>query len=233
MTPATSFLTLDAPLILASRSPRRIALLRELGLPFEVFPSDVQEQLTPGERPDVLAMEAARLKAEDVARRFPDRLVLGADTVVYLDDRMQCGGAARCAPAGFVLLGKPADRTEARAMLRALRNRWHGVVTGLCLTVPGRVAETAVEATRVRMSDFSDEELERYLATDEPLDKAGAYGIQGEAARLIEAIDGDYYNVVGLPLRLFLAMLGHWVAADGLVIPPLPERFAKPADQPD
>jgi septum formation protein len=227
MKPETSFSKLDQPLILASRSPRRIALLRQLGLPFEVLPSKVDEGLAQGERPDLLAMNAARLKAEDVARRFPGRLVLGADTVVYLDQPVQCEGAACCAPtADFVLLGKPCDRAEARAMLRALRNRWHSVVTGLCLIGCGAPALTAAETTRVRMANFSDDELECYLATGEPLDKAGAYGIQGEAARLIEAIEGDYFNVVGLPLRLLLSLLNRWIAVDQLTIPPAPERFA-------
>jgi len=212
MKPKAVFLISDKPLILASRSPRRIALLRRLNLPFEVFPSEVEEQLEQGQRPDLLAMKAAQLKAENAAGRFPDRLVLGADTIVYLDDR---------------ILGKPSDRAEARAMLRALRNRWHGVVTGLCLIAPGRLVQTAVETTRVRMADFSEEDLDRYLATDEPLDKAGAYGIQGEAAQLIETISGDYFNVVGLPLQLFLSLLSRWAAVDQFTLPPVPERFAK------
>jgi septum formation protein len=200
-------------LILASRSPRRISLLRELGLSFEVCPSDVEEELARTDRPDLLAMDVARRKAEDVARRFPDRLVLGADTIVCLGDRV---------------LGKPAGRDEAREMLRSLRTRWHLVVTGLCLTGPDSPPWTAAETTRVRMSDFSDEELERYLATDEPMDKAGAYAIQGAAACFVEAIDGDYFNVVGLPLALLLRGLAPYVPVDGLVIPRPPARFAAP-----
>jgi len=198
-------------LILASRSPRRIALLRELGLPFEVCPSDVEEELAHTDRPDRLAMNVARRKAEDVARRFPGRLVLGADTIVCL---------------GECVLGKPVNRDDAREMLRSLRARWHVVITGLCLVGAGSPPWTAAETTRVTMRDFSDEELERYVASDEPMDKAGAYAIQGEAARLIEAIDGDYFNVVGLPLALLARGLAQCISVDGLVIPSPPPRFA-------
>jgi septum formation protein len=234
----------EKPLILASRSPRRAALLRELGLPFEVFPSEADERLAEGERPDVLAMNAARLKAEDVARRFPGRLVLGADTIVYLEAEAQgeagnaaSGGTARrgaacCAPMGFTILGKPADLAEARAMLHTLRGRWHGVVTGLCLVGADNSVATAAETTRVRMADFSDGDLECYVAGGEPLDKAGAYGIQGGAAELIEGIEGDYYNVVGLPLELLVRLLSRWMAVDPLTLPQTPERFSKsPARQ--
>jgi len=199
-------------IVLASRSPRRIALLREIGLPFDVWPSDVVEDLTAAKPHDLLAIEAARLKAQDVARGFPDRIILGADTIVCLGARV---------------LGKPRDRDAAREMLRSLRARWHVVVSGLCIVAPGGDAPwTAAESTRVRMRDFSDEELDRYLATDEPLDKAGAYAIQGQAARLVEAIDGDYFNVVGLPLSLLLRGLSRYLAVEGLAIPSPPAPFA-------
>jgi len=217
----------DKPLILASRSPRRIALLRELGLPFEAVSSDADERAAQGDCPDVLAMDAARLKAEDVAGRFPDRLVLGADTVVYLDRQEPGECAADRPPANFTILGKPADPAEARAMLVALRNRRHGVVTGLCLIAPDRSVRTAAETTRVWMCDFSDGELDIYLASGEPLDKAGAYGIQGGAAALIEEIEGDYFNVVGLPLSLLVSLLRPWCAVDSLRIPPVPSQFAR------
>jgi len=202
----------DKPLVLASRSPRRIALLNRLGLAFEVCPSEVDERAAEGEPPEVRAIAVARAKAQEVAQRFAERLVLGADTIVCLGDRV---------------LGKPSNRAEAGAMLRALRGRWHKVITGLCLIAPGHPVWTASDKTRVRMADFSDAELERYLATAEPLDKAGAYAIQGDAGRFVEAIDGDYYNVVGLPLALLLRGLARYVAVDCVTIPPPPERFAQ------
>jgi septum formation protein len=201
-------------------------LLRELGLPFEAVSSNADERAAQGGRPDLLAMDAARLKAEEVAGRLPNRLVLGADTVVYLDRQEQGECTADRPPANFTILGKPADPTEARAMLVALRNLRHGVVTGLCLIAPDRSVRTAAETTRVRMRDFSGEELERYLASGEPLDKAGAYGIQGAAAALIREIEGDYFNVVGLPLRLLVSLLRPWRAVDSLRIPPVPSQFA-------
>lgn len=200
------------PLILASRSPRRTELLRLLGLRFEVQPSRANEGAVFGESSEQRAIAAAHLKADEVSRRFPDRLVLGADTIVCLGDRV---------------LGKPRDRAEARRMLLALRGRWHVVVTGLCLIAPGRWTWTAAESTRVKMADFCDDDLEQYLATDEPLDKAGGYAIQGDAARFVEAIDGDYYNVVGLPLALLLEGLSRYMDTKGLVIPPPPGRFAR------
>jgi septum formation protein len=111
-------------------------------------------------------------------------------------------------------------------MLLTLRKRWHRVITGLCLMAPGGEQWTATETTRVRMGAFATADLEEYLSTDEPLDKAGAYAIQGEAARFVEAIEGDYYNVVGLPLVLLLRGLSRYVAVDSLTIPDPPERFA-------
>jgi septum formation protein len=209
------------PLILASRSPRRIALLEQLGLEFEVVPSEVEEPSDEVQPAAFRAILAAQLKAEAVAGRFPDRLVLGADTIVCLGDRV---------------LGKPRSRAQAGRMLLTLRKRWHRVITGLCLMAPGGEQWTATETTRVRMGAFSSAELEHYLCTDEPLDKAGAYAIQGEAARWVEAIEGDYYNVVGLPLALLLRGLGRYRPVDSLAIPDPPERFAasssRDGDQP-
>jgi len=200
----------NAPLILASRSPRRIELLRRIGLPFEVCPSDVDERAARGRRPDQKAVAAAQMKAQDIARDRPDRIVLGADTIVCLGDR---------------ILGKPGDAGEARAMLRALRGRWHTVVTGLCLVAPGRPPWTAAEHTRVRMADFSDADRDDYIATGEPFDKAGGYAIQGDAARLVASVDGDYYNVVGLPLDLLLTGLSLFLDVATFTVPPPPARF--------
>jgi septum formation protein len=178
-------------LILASASPRRRELLARLGLPFEVRPSAIAESLEPGIPAPALATALARAKARDVADRLRaagegPALVLGADTLVVLDGRP---------------LGKPATRDEARAMLRALRGRSHEVVTAVALLdVPGgrEAAETVL--SRVRMRPYTDREIDAYVATGEPDDKAGAYAVQGAGGRLVSHIEGCYTNVVGLPL---------------------------------
>ncbi|MCX8038046.1 MAG: Maf family protein [Candidatus Sumerlaeia bacterium] len=206
---------MTAPLVLASRSPRRIELLRALGLNFDVVPSAVEEHIIPGLSHDELAIETARQKAEDVARQFPRRIVLGADTIVCLDD---------------AILGKPADPADARRILRTLRGREHRVITGLCIIGPDQPVWTAAEITRVRMHHFSDEALERYVAGGEPMDKAGAYGIQGGAADFIASLVGDYFNVVGLPLSLLLEGLSRFMPTEALHIPAAPPRFASSAD---
>jgi septum formation protein len=182
---------LRVPLVLASASPRRAALLRGLGVVFEPMPSDAAEVWPPAATPAEAVESIADAKAEAVADARPDDdvLVLGADTVVVLDGRV---------------LGKPADRSEAQRMLRALSGATHQVYTGISLRHPaaGRV-ETAHEVTRVTFGALSDAEIARYVATESPLDKAGAYGIQDDhGALFVERIEGDYYNVVGLPLRL-------------------------------
>ncbi len=206
---------MTAPLVLASRSPRRIELLRAIHLSFEVVPSAVEEHIIPGLSHEALAIETARQKAEDVARRFPNRIILGADTIVCLDD---------------TILGKPADADDARRMLRALRGREHRVITGLCIIAPRKPTWAAAEITRVRMTRFSDEALERYVASGEPMDKAGAYGIQGGAADFIAAIVGDYFNVVGLPLDLLIKGLSRFMPTAALRVPNPPARFAPAAD---
>jgi len=198
------------PLILASRSPRRIALLRRLGLPFEPRPSEADETIAPGKPPEEQAVEVAKRKAEAVSGPHGDRIIVAADTIVCL---------------GGWVLGKPRDAAEAREMLRGLARRWHRVVTGLCIIAPGSTW-TGAETTRVKMADLSDAEIEEYAATGEPLDKAGGYAIQGEAARMVETIEGDYYNVVGLPLALLLRGLGRYVEVDGIALPPPPPRFS-------
>ncbi len=192
--------TSSAPrLVLASTSPRRHLLLREAGIPFEaVAPRDVAEDLPPDEPPTELVRRHALTKARSVAADYAERLILGADTVVVLDGRV---------------FGKPADEAEARAMLAALQGRTHTVYTGLALVDgPSRREEAEVEATAVTMRALSAEEIGRYVATGEPRDKAGAYAVQGRGSLLVERVDGDYFNVVGLPLyRLsrMLAALGY------------------------
>jgi len=183
----------DEPLILASASPRRRELLRLLGLPFEVVPSAFEEP-APASHPDpeALARELALAKARDVARNHPRRWVLGADTVVWLGDR---------------LLGKPADASEAAAMLAALVGRTHRVTTGLALLRRGGPELTAHATTEVTFRPLTPREVAAYVATGEPYDKAGGYGIQGHGALLVEGVRGDYPNVVGLPLVPLLRLL--------------------------
>ncbi len=197
------------PLILASASPRRAELLRQAGIPFLAVPSRIRETFPRNSRPGGLETGLALSKAREVAARLKRRdpgfssWVLGADTVVWLGERP---------------LAKPRDFTEARAMLRGLSGRAHRVVTGLALLGPGREGpRLAAEATRVRFRKLSEGEIRDYVATGEPLDKAGAYGIQGRAGAFVSRIEGCYFNVVGLPLARLSAML----EAEGRQSPPL------------
>ncbi len=174
--------------ILASASPRRRELLKQLGLPFEVLPSEADENIAK-DTPEALVEELSRRKALDVAKRVREHsLVLGADTVVAL---------------GNTVLGKPGTPARAMEMLRLLSGKEHRVLTGVTLTESeeGRVIRqnSFVQSTRVFLYDLSDEEIQAYVQTGEPMDKAGAYGIQGGFARFVREIRGDYNNVVGLP----------------------------------
>lgn len=177
--------------VLASRSPRRRQLLAALGLNFAVDAADVDETPIPGEAPEVLVCRLCREKAAAVATRHPGEVVLAADTLVVLD------GA---------LLGKPANPLEAVAMLSALRDRIHVVYTAVCVMRDGQV-ETRVSATDVKMRAYSDAEIEAYVETGDPLDKAGAYGIQDPQFAPVEAWDGCYSAVMGLPMALAAEML--------------------------
>lgn len=182
-------------LILASASPRREELLRQLGLPFTVVPSELPEELPPGP-PGESVRALALAKARAVAGRLGSGVVLGADTVVVL------GGA---------IFGKPADPKDARRMLRELRGQTHEVVTGVGLVeAPARREASAVVVTRVRMGRYADDEIDAYLATGEPYDKAGAYAVQGAGSRLVAHVDGCYTNVVGLPLSTTRRLLAEW-----------------------
>lgn len=187
-------------LILASASPRRRELLVRAGFEFEVRPSMIPEFPAPGESPEAFARRAAREKALDVAARAePGTLVLGADTVVALGDEM---------------LGKPGRAAEAAQMLRRLSGRTHRVTTAVCLVrAPDHVEAQAEEITAVTFRRLSNAEIEEYVATDEPFDKAGGYGIQGHASKFVERIEGDYSNVVGLPVALVAEMLRRFLAA--------------------
>ena len=185
-------------LILASASPRRAELLRNAGIEFRVDPAHVVEEREPGEAAVAFARRLACDKARAVAARHPDGFVLGADTIVCVQDRV---------------LGKPADAADAFAMLRLLSGRWHEVTTGICLIAPerkivaNRPEHVAHETTRVQFSALSDDDIRAYIAGGEPMDKAGAYAIQGLASRWITRIEGDYGNVVGLPVALLWKML--------------------------
>jgi len=184
----------EPPLLLASTSPRRHFLLREAGIPFDaIAPKDVAEDFPPGEPPQELVVRHALTKARSVAPDHPRRLILGADTVVVLDKK---------------IYGKPADEAEARSMLSQLQGQTHTVYTGLALVDGSSGREVArAEATAVTMRPLSPDEIATYVATGEPLDKAGAYAVQGRGSLLVERVDGDYFNVVGLPLYRLSKML--------------------------
>lgn len=183
-------------LVLASASPRRQELLRQLGIPFDVVPSDLPEEWPPtgSARDAVTALALAKARA--VCRRLGAALVLGADTAVVLDRQV---------------FGKPESAEDARRMLRALRGREHEVITGVALVeaASGREAAAAV-VSRVRMRDYGEAEIEAYVASGEPFDKAGAYAIQGAGSALVEDVRGCYTNVVGLPLTTTRRMLEAW-----------------------
>jgi len=184
-------------LILASTSPRRAEILRLVGWPFEKYAVPIDESRRSGEGPVAYVERLALEKAEAAAGQLLTRVVLGADTVVVVEDD---------------LLGKPVDENDARRMLRQLSGRWHEVVTGVALvrlgaTGNGATRRVAHERTKVRFAAMSADEIEWYVASGEPMDKAGAYAIQGKAALFIEEIQGDYLNIVGLPVRLLYRMM--------------------------
>lgn len=181
---------------LASASPRRADILNQIGLNFTRIVAAVPEVRETALPPDALAAALARTKAEAVAAKVADGLVIGADTIVVCDGRV---------------LGKPADLTEAAEMLRTLSGRRHEVITGLAVfKVAGRIivdCRVDIESTMVYFRQLEEREIKAYLRTGEPLDKAGAYGIQGKGALLVQRIEGCYFNVVGLPVGLLARML--------------------------
>jgi len=178
-------------LILASASPRRRELLAQAGLAFEVVPAHIDESRRASEVPTAYVQRLALEKARAIHALHPDAFVLGADTTVEIDGHA---------------LEKPTDRADADRMLRALSGRTHHVHTGLALLSP-HAKRTHLETTSVTFATIDETELEYYLDSDEPYDKAGAYGIQGYAARWIPRIDGDYFNVMGLPLAATVRLL--------------------------
>jgi len=188
-------------LVLASTSPRRYQILALLGLPFLMVPPASREVLSGARPPAQEALHQARQKAASLVSRFPDAVILGSDTLINLDGR---------------LIGKPSSLDDARAILQRLRGRTHDVVTAVSILDQSKNVD-AVETARVTIRDFTDTELDAYLATGDPLDKAGAYAIQGAGRDLVASLDGDYLAVVGLPLRAVaqgLAKLGCPVTVD-------------------
>jgi len=180
--------------VLASQSPRRRDLLTLVGVAHEVRPADVDERVRPGEAPDAYVRRLAGEKARAVADALgdPGAAVVAADTTVVVDGE---------------ILGKPADAAEARAMVRRLAGRAHEVFTGMAVVRGPRLAD-AVERVGVTFRPLGDDEIAAYVATGEPMDKAGAYGIQGFGATIVERVDGDYFAVMGLSLRRTVALLG-------------------------
>ncbi len=188
----------SAAVVLASASPRRQELLRQVGIPFVVDPSDAPETIQPEWSVSEIAQRLAERKAFDVAARHPEAdVVIGADTVVVL---------------GESVLGKPVDAADAKRMLAQLSGQTHQVYTGYALVAPKRSRDlSGAECTQVRFRVLEDEEIARYVVSKEPMDKAGAYAIQGLASLFVERIEGDYFNIVGLPImqvNLALRQLG-------------------------
>ena len=174
-------------LVLASGSPRRAEILERAGWPYEIIVAGIDETLLPNEEAAAYVQRLARSKAEKVASGLDHGLVLGADTIVVVDDQ---------------ILGQPLDEADARRMLDLLNAKWHEVLTGVALVRVGGERRVGYETTRVRFAEMSDEEIDWYTGTGEPFGKAGAYGIQGKASLFIEEIEGDYFNIMGLPIRL-------------------------------
>jgi septum formation protein len=178
--------------VLASASPRRRELLRLVGIDHEVRPADIDESYLPGEPPDAHAERLARGKAETIAAiAGPETVTIGSDTIVVVDGDV---------------LGKPRDREHARQMLRRLSGRSHVVMTGVAVSWRGSTL-SGVEQVGVTFRGLSDEEIERYIDTGEPMDKAGAYGIQGFGATIVARVDGDYFAVMGLALNRLAGLL--------------------------
>ena len=178
-------------IILASQSPRRKKLLKNLVDAFDIIPSDADETLPEGAIPAECAVEIARRKVFDIKEKNPDCLIIGADTIVVYEDK---------------ILGKPRDEEDAYRMLSFLSGKTHSVYTGLVVS-SGEKTLSFAEETRVTFRELSAEMIKNYIATGEPMDKAGAYGIQDKGSLLVEKINGDYFNVVGLPVCRLAKML--------------------------
>ena len=185
-------------LILASNSPRRIVLLKSLGYHFDIVPHDIEECILGDVLPMDLVQNLAFLKATDVARRVSNAIIISADTVIVHKKS---------------ILGKPKDVSDAKRILSMLSDSEHDVISGVCvMEMPSRKKMLRIERTHIKMKNIKDEEIDRYILTGEPMDKAGAYAIQGEGGKFIEKIDGSYSNAVGLPLELLQEMLSHFMS---------------------
>ena len=200
----------DRPLVLASRSPRRAEILRAQGLDFTVQPAGIDETVLDDETPAAHVCRLALEKVRAVAADHPDAMVLGSDTVVVIDGE---------------ILGKPEDEAEARAMLRRLAGREHAVYSSAALVTDGTQGVDH-DVTRVRFRELDHVEIAAYVASGEPMDKAGAYGIQQRGALLVAGIDGCYFNVMGLPLQAFRRV---WIE----VVGPIAGHPAGPANPTD
>ena len=181
-------------LILASQSPRRAELMKMLGLKFDIIPADIDEKYLRHEAPPAHALRLAREKALVLAKRHPKALVVGSDTVVVIDRSV---------------LGKPKNEKEAVSMLMRLQGRQHRVATGIAVA-RGEECIAEVEIVRVKFHGFDEDYARAYVRTGEPMDKAGAYGIQGFGAALVESIQGDYFAVMGLPVQRMVRMFEHF-----------------------
>jgi len=177
--------------ILASGSPRRRQLLELIGIPHEVRPSNIDETMRPRETPRRHAERLAREKASAIATREPDVITIAADTIVVVNRKV---------------LGKPRDTDDARRMLAMLSGREHTVITAVAVA-RGRKLRSAIEEVKVKFRRLREDEIDAYIATDEPMDKAGAYGIQGFGATIVECVDCDYFAVMGLPLARLVTLL--------------------------
>jgi nucleoside triphosphate pyrophosphatase len=181
----------ECRVVLASSSPRRRELLTLIGIAHEVRPANIDETMRPREAPRRHAERLAREKASAIATRDPDRITIGADTVVVINRKV---------------LGKPVDAADAARMLRMLSGREHTVITAVAVS-RGRKLRSAIEEVRVKFRRVRPDEIEAYIATGEPMDKAGAYGIQGYGATIVERIEGDYFAVMGLPLVRLVGLM--------------------------
>lgn len=178
-------------LVLASGSPRRAEIMRSVGWVFEKDVPDIDETERPGETPETYVQRLAREKAQVIAENHPKQIVLGADTTVVINGQ---------------IIGKPTDVLDARRMIAMLSGNWHEVLTGVAIVSHGQTS-VDIQRTRVKFAPLSEREIDFLVEKGDPLDKAGAYAVQAQAALFIEAIDGDYWNVVGLPISLVYRMI--------------------------
>jgi len=179
-------------IILASASPRRAELLRAAGIDFDVRPADIDEAIRPGEAPGDYVSRLAEAKARAVHERDGNQTVLAADTAVVVDGQ---------------ILAKPMDEADAKRMLRMIGGRTHEVLTAVSIFHPGEIVDTRMDTTTVEFAELSDADIEWYVSSGEPMDKAGAYAVQGLASRFVTRVEGSYSNVVGLPIALVYQML--------------------------